>query len=388
MSSLTELPLEDKEEIVDQEDPEVKRVTTLMTKSAQTSEYAMLLERLERFSTWFAAKRAVANCIRYMKKLQEVCRRRSGGCSEERRSPNGQQLTVQQLMEAEVIILKTLQLQVFQKEMLHRKASSNSRKNRNPDGEDAEDNASLKHMKKKSSLRKLDPVMRSDGVLCVGGRIRRTDMPREVTNPVILPKTGHVTTLIIRQCHEKTGHAGREMTLGEIRPQGYWILHGRSAVSSYIIRCVQCRKLRGPCGGQKMSDLPVERLEPSAPFTFCGVDCFGPFFVRERRSQVKRWGIIFTCLASRAVHLETLNSMSTDAFLNANRRFVCRRGPVQRLYCDNGTNFVGGQGALKAALSEMDQEKLKKSLLKENCEWIDFKFNPPHASHMAGSGKG
>ena len=294
MSSLTELPLEDKEEIVDQEDPEVKRVTTLMTKSAPTSEYATLLERLERFSTWFAAKRAVANCIRYMKKLQEVCRRRSGGCSEERRSPNGQQLTVQQLMEAEVIILKTLQLQVFQKEMFHPKASSNSRKNRNPDGEDAEDNASLKHMKKKSSLRKLDPVMRSDGVLCVGGRIRRADLPREVTNPVILPKTCHVTTLIIRQCHEKTGHAGREMTLGEIRQQGYWILHGRSAVSSYIIRCVQCRKLRGPCGGQKMSDLPVERLEPSAPFTFCGVDCFGPFFVRERRSQVKRWGIIFT----------------------------------------------------------------------------------------------
>ena len=84
------------------------------------------------------------------------------------------------------------------------------------------------------------------------------------------------------------------------------------------------------------------------------------------------------------MHLETLNSMSADAFLNAYRKFVCRRGPVQRLYCDNGTNFGGGQGALKAALSEMDQERLKKSLLKENCEWIDFKFNPPHASHMGG----
>lgn len=133
-----------------------------------------------------------------------------------------------------------------------------------------------------------------------------------------------------------------------------------------------------------MSDLPVERLQPSAPFTFCGVDCFGPFFVKERRSQVKRWGIIFTCLSSRAVHLETVNAMSTDAFLNAYRRFVCRRGPVQRLYCDNGTNFVGGQSALKVALGEMDQQKIKTTLLRDSCDWIDFTFNPPHASHMGG----
>ena len=385
LSCPSELPLEDNEEVIDQQDPEVKRAFTLMTKSAPPEEHATLLERLEHFPSWYVAKRAVANCMRYMKKLQEASRRRAegDGCSEERRPPKGQ-LTVHDLMEAEVIIIKTLQREVFEKELLSRVSpAAPSTKNEESDEDDVH-KASLKQLKKKSSLRKLDPVIRNDGVLCVGGRIRRANLPQKVTNPVILPKTSHVTTLIIRQCHERTGHAGREMTLGEVRQQGYWILHGRSAVSSYILRCVQCRKLRGPYGGQKMSDLPVERLQPSAPFTFCGVDCFGPFFVKERRSQVKRWGIIFTCLSSRAVHLETVNAMSTDAFLNAYRRFVCRRGPVQRLYCDNGTNFVGGQSALKVALGEMDQQKIKTTLLRDSCDWIDFTFNPPHASHMGG----
>ena len=77
-----------------------------------------------------------------------------------------------------------------------------------------------------------------------------------------------------------------------------------------------------------MADLPPERVTPAPPFTYTGMDVFGPFYIKEGRKELKRWGMIFTCLSSRAIHLETLNSMTTDSFLNALRRFISRRGKV------------------------------------------------------------
>lgn len=98
---------------------------------------------------------------------------------------------------------------------------------------------------------------------------------------------------------------------------------------------------------------------------------------------MKRYGVIFTCLASRAVHLETAPTLETDSFINAFRRFVCHRGPVRQLRCDHGTNFVGASHELKEALAELDYDRVR-SLLKENCDVDDSKMNFPSASHMGG----
>lgn len=76
--------------------------------------------------------------------------------------------------------------------------------------------------------------------------------------------------------------------------------------------------------------------------------------------------------------------METDSFLNAYRRFVSRRGPVKELRCDRGTNFCGARTELEKCLKEMDQAKIKAELLKESCDWLEFKFNVPKASHMGG----
>jgi len=78
-----------------------------------------------------------------------------------------------------------------------------------------------------------------------------------------------------------------------------------------------------------MSDLHAERLTPNKqPFYCTGVDFFGPFTVRQARSYVKKYGCIFTCLASRAVHLEVAHALTVDSFINAFRRFASRRGKV------------------------------------------------------------
>ena len=116
-----------------------------------------------------------------------------------------------------------------------------------------------------------------------------------------------------------------------------------------------------------MAELPTDRLEQVPPFTFSTVDYFGPFYIREGRKEMKRYRVLFTCLASRAIHLEIAVSLTTHSFLNAYHHFVCRRGPIQQLRSDQGTNFVGAKNELQAALSEMNHEKIQRELLKDNC---------------------
>jgi hypothetical protein len=159
------------------------------------------------------------------------------------------------------------------------------------------------------------------------------------------------------------------MTHNNVRSSGFWIIGGRSAVASHISKC---RKLRGSLQEQKMADLPEDRLDPAPPFTYSAVDYFGPGLIKEGRRQVKRYGVLFTCLASRAIHLETANSLDTSSFLNAYRRFIGRRGPVRHLRSDRGTNCVGYKNELKEALTEMNQEAIKLKLMEEIVTGLNY----------------
>ena len=96
--------------------------------------------------------------------------------------------------------------------------------------------------------------------------------------------------------------------------------------------------------------------------------------------------MLFTCLASRGVHIETADSLETDSFMNALRRFIARRGPVREIRSDQGTNIVGAQTELKKALEEMEHDDIQRRLSKDfNSDWvIKWKRNPPAASHMGG----
>ena len=97
-------------------------------------------------------------------------------------------------------------------------------------------------LKKTSSLYKLDPFVDKNGLLRIGGRIRRADVPLEVKHPLILPKKSHISDLIVRYFHESVGHhQGRGVTHNTIRQAGYWIVDGRSTVARTISKCVTCR---------------------------------------------------------------------------------------------------------------------------------------------------
>ena len=131
-----------------------------------------------------------------------------------------------------------------------------------------------------------------------------------------------------------------------------------------------------------MGDLPEGRLQAeSPPFRYVGIDYFGPLFVKQARSTVKRYGVIFTCLTCRAVHLEIAHSLDTNSFLSAFRRFVSRRGTPIKAYSDNGTNLKGGERELRLSIKELNQSLIEKQLHQNGIQWH---FNPPTASHMGG----
>ena len=125
-----------------------------------------------------------------------------------------------------------------------------------------------KAIKKASSLYQLDPFLDANGILRVGGRIRRSSLSYGAKHPIILPRKGHVTELIICHHYRIVEHQGRGITHNEIRSAGYWVIGGSSAVSNHIAQCVKYRKLRGTPQDQKMAALPEDRLGPAPTFTF------------------------------------------------------------------------------------------------------------------------
>lgn len=238
-----------------------------------------------------------------------------------------------------------------------------------------------KQISPNSRLSKLDPLLDNKGVMRVGGRLNMSQLPEAEKHPVLVPKASHVPQLIIDNFHKRCAHQGREMTMSFIRSAGYWIENLSSVVATFIHKCVPCRKLRRPTESQKMSDLPSERVNPSAPFTYVGVDLFGNFHVKDGRRQCKRYGVIFTCLYSRPIHIEMCDDLSTDAFINCLRVVTALRGPIRQIRCDQGTNLVGASNELTSNLEHMNDGAPKQYLQSKGCEFI---FNSPSASHMGG----
>lgn len=152
--------------------------------------------------------------------------------------------------------------------------------------------------------------------------------------------------LLIEHHHSAEGHSGWSATLNAIRAK-YWIMKGRCSVKRILKRCVTCKKYNARPAQQIMAPLPAERVTADKPpFSFTGVDYFGPINVRQDRSTVKRYGCIFTCLVTTTVHLEVADSLHSDSSINAYRRFVGRRGQAENMFSDNGSNFLAGEREL------------------------------------------
>ena len=131
-----------------------------------------------------------------------------------------------------------------------------------------------------------------------------------------------------------------------------------------------------------IADLPRERLQERVfPFTNTGVDCFGPFEVKFMRKTMKRWCCLFTCLTTRAVHIEDNPSLEAETCLTAITRFIARRGKPATILSDNGTNFVGAAKEMRDCKKTWNQSDIENSSVQKDIKW---KFNPPVANHFGG----
>ena len=229
-------------------------------------------------------------------------------------------------------------------------------------------------------LKRLNPVM-VNNLICVDSRVIVKNETTQRRYPVILPKAHHLTELLIQHYHKMEGHAGSSQVLAAIRRK-YWIVQGYAAVKRIVGRCFLCRKAQAKTLEQIMAPLPAVRTTAGwFPFKTTGVDYFGPINIKHGRRKEKRYGCLFTCLQTRAVHLEVAQSLSTDSFIMALKRFIARRGSPEEFFSDNGSNFKGAEREIGEALKALSRKKIQDTLTDHGAQWT---FQPPCASHRGG----
>lgn len=236
---------------------------------------------------------------------------------------------------------------------------------------------------KSSSLFTLNPFLDGERVMRMHGRISACQYAStDAQNPIILPKDHHITKLIVKSYHQRYHHRNHETVLNELR-QVFRIPKLRGVFRKVKADCQTCKIQRANPMPPPMADLPNGRLAAyTRPFSYVGVDYFGPMTVAVGRRNEKRWGVLITCLTIRAVHLEVAHSLSADSCIMALRTFMARRGVPIQIYSDRGTNFVAANKELSEALREMDQQQVIQEITSQHTEWT---FIPPASPHMGGA---
>ncbi|XP_063727510.1 uncharacterized protein LOC134855061 [Symsagittifera roscoffensis] len=158
-----------------------------------------------------------------------------------------------------------------------------------------------------SRIAKYSPFIGPAGILSSTGRISRlVNSDFDSKHPIILDPCHAVVRLLVQHLHSRIFHQGLDYMRAVVN-LNYVVLNLRWLLRNIENTCVVCRKRKAQTVTHMMADLPIERLGYKQPlFSYTGVDYFGPFLVPIRRSTEKRWGFLFTCLTTRAVHIEVV----------------------------------------------------------------------------------
>ena len=280
---------------------------------------------------------------------------------------NFMKLTLNDLNEAENEIYKEAQQESFYSEF--------------------SDLSNQKTVSKRSKILSLNPILH-DHLLRVGGRVRNCNIPFDNKHQIILSSKHPLSKLIILEKHVTNYHTGRDQTLSILR-KTVWITNAKSLIRSTLRNCMYCKRINSSPKAPIMGNLPTQRLAIGLPpFTNTGIDYFGPVIIklnkrtRATAATAKRYGAIFTCLTTRAVHIELAGDLTTDNFILALRRFISRRGYPSEINSDNGKNFEGGERELREAIEKLDQTKIEKELIAKRIKW---NFAPPLTPWMNGA---
>ena len=198
---------------------------------------------------------------------------------------------------------------------------------------------SIEEKKPNNLVSQLGLYLDMNGHIRCRGRLENADICEGAKHPILLPRDHRYTALVIQMYHEKAFHTGCSQTLSLIRNK-FWIPQGRAAVRRVLEKCVVCRRHEGgPYKMPLMPPIPTERVSASAPFTYTGLDYFGPLFIKTKGGSQKVWVCLYTCLVIRAVHLELMYDMTAHQFLLGLRRFIAQHGKPSKIISDNAAQF-------------------------------------------------
>ncbi|XP_036342706.1 uncharacterized protein LOC118751986 [Rhagoletis pomonella] len=274
-------------------------------------------------------------------------------------------LTVHELEKALVVIVHTMQQSDFEEELQHLKKYNEFRKN--------------------SSFSSLSPFLDNNGIIRVGGRLQASELAYDAKHPMLIPHNNSLAKLLVQMIHKENRHCGPQALLAYTRQRP---IKGKLLTRSIVLNCVRCTKAKPKLMSQIMGNLPSTRVTPARPFINSGVDFCGPFWVhfkiRGKKPQ-KAYVAVFCCFATKAVHLELVSDLTTDALFGALKRFISRRGHCQNVYCDNATNFVGAKNHLSELTDVVYGNSSRESIVKQcSGKGITFHFIPPRTPHFGG----
>lgn len=276
-------------------------------------------------------------------------------------------VSVRELEHAKKVLAKIAQQEVFTEEL------ESLNKNR--------------YVPKTSSLRLLHPFLDDDGIIRLRGRLAHSSESYQTKHPIILPKHHPLTRLITEHYHKMCMHSGPRMTLATMH-QEFWPISGKQIANSVFRKCMQCFRQNPTPIVQPVGQLPKQRTTPSRAFTITGVDFCGPVYLKpaHRRAAARKAFIaVFICFASKAVHLELVCDLSSEAFIAALRRFISRRGIPTEIHSDNGTNFRGANNTLIELYRLLENNHTREAIIKEcNLKRIRWYFIPPRAPSFGG----
>ena len=218
-----------------------------------------------------------------------------------------------------------------------------------------------------SGIMKLVPFMDDKGIQRVYGRLKLSQIfDYNRIHPMIIPRDSSIAKLIFNDIHRELFHPGPQRIVAESRRK-YWIINARRIAKHICYDCVTCKRWRKKCCEQIMANLPESRMAlGSSPFEYCAVDYFGPLLIKYGgRARKKAYGVIFTCLTTRAIMVDMATDYTTDTFLLALRRFISYFGQPKQMNSDNGSNFVGAAREIRELIKQWTETNEDNTKLKD-----------------------
>jgi len=348
---------------------ELRKIRVFLTRGEVTWEEERLgkehdLFETKRYETWNKTLAVTAQVIKARKLLPELFR------AEKNATRAGQTVEPPSLdfckKEAEKYWLKRIQKRHFREE-LHLLQNDQPMRNR--------------------QMQKLNPQLDEEtGLIRAFGRVKDDTIPEERRHPILLPNTNDEPLIqkLVMHYHRKAFCSSQAQTLSDLRGK-FWLLNGKVLVKAFSRDCQACKAYFAKKSDPKMGMLPRYRTSCEFAFEVTATDLAGPIRIRSARDAstgektlLKVYVIVFTCTATRAVHLDVITRIDAEAVLRALRRFVARRGKPRLMLSDNGRQYKRSAKYLEA-LQSQDVERYSSE------ERIEWQFNADRAPHMAGS---